>query len=574
VACTGAISDEFFHRHTGPIDEGPGPLDQPHGPQWKPPTRYDLVTFSFGGDDIGFQSILVHCRTSGCPNTAVRKKIAQLGTTGVYKGSLHIPPLPTFYQHVATAAVITGGNVVVMGYPELFADPSDWPSDQGSSCAGFSKSKIETMRGWAADLNATIGESVAKVNAEPASERNEVHFTFINPVTGGGYISASDPNLFERAGGTSHELCATGHDTWMNGFSETNWSGSFHPNQEGENAMGALVAEVIPKLVGPLPPVSDSSQTAQLLTNLLRSAGLLTSQAPPSSCADIELYGADFAHEDADLLIGHASEAGCKPVLPFGTLYQIRTGRVSASTSQCDCGQQSQLYLRVTGEYQGRGTSSFHVGTSGSLVVGPFTASPSSATTSTTSTAPSSAGSSPSPSASATITASYAPNLCWFSDGAMASILGEPVTGPVIDGDGCDWETALTPYHLLAGLSPDLAEPGSCDPTFNTNVDIETPEPNGCINVGSADANGGTNIDGVVGVTVTYGGSAVHLGIDAIGPVSQIEPSVVENLQAAGMALYQLLAVNPQADSDLSSAGGSTGSPSGSTGTTGSTGNT
>jgi hypothetical protein len=153
------------------------------------------------------------------------------------------------------------------------------------------------------------------------------------------------------------------------------------------------------------------------------------------------------------------------------------------------------------------------------------------------------------------------------------------VSGPVQDGNGCDWETALTPYHLLAGLTPESSEIGSCSPTSNVSGEsVSTSEPNGCIVVGSADANGGTNIDGVVGVTVSYGRSALNLEIDAIGPVSQIQQSVVDNLHSAGLALYQLLAENPQADSDLNSAAaagsGSTGSASGSTGVTGSTGNT
>ena len=342
-----------------------------------------------------------------------------------------------------------------MGYPEMFESPKLWGPKE-TTCAGLSSNEVDTVRGWAGDLNATIGAAVAKVDAEPPGQRNDVQFTFVNPVTGGGYISPNDPNLFEPMGGTRHELCSQGHASWMNGFSPLHpTTHSFHPNQAGENAMGALAAEVIPRLVNPLPAVAASARTAQLLTNLLRSAGLLTSQAAPSSCADIELYGADFAHKDADLRIGHASAAGCKPALSSGSLYQIRTGTVSATTSQCDCGQQSELYLRVTGEYRGQATSSFHVAPAGSLVAGPFTVSPSSVPTSTTTTAPSSAGSSPS-SASGPITASYAAHFCWFSSAVMASLLGEPVSGPVQDGNGCDWETALTPYHLLAGLTPSL----------------------------------------------------------------------------------------------------------------------
>jgi hypothetical protein len=47
VACTGAKTGEFFKS------QGKSPAE------WTPSMgRYDLVTFSFGGDDIGFASIV------------------------------------------------------------------------------------------------------------------------------------------------------------------------------------------------------------------------------------------------------------------------------------------------------------------------------------------------------------------------------------------------------------------------------------------------------------------------------------------------------------------------------------
>ena len=64
----------------------------------------------------------------------------------------------------------------------------------------------------------------------------------------------------------------------------------------------------------------------------------------------------------------------------------------------------------------------------------------------------------------------------------MTTALGEPVTGPEQDGGGCDWETALTPYHLLADLSPDPAVADlsiDCNPAFNSDAQTEIPEANG-----------------------------------------------------------------------------------------------
>ena len=53
VACTGAISDPFPHADGAPADKEP---------QWKSSMkRYDLVSFSFGGDDIQFKSTITQC---------------------------------------------------------------------------------------------------------------------------------------------------------------------------------------------------------------------------------------------------------------------------------------------------------------------------------------------------------------------------------------------------------------------------------------------------------------------------------------------------------------------------------
>jgi hypothetical protein len=243
VACTGAISDQFFHTDGAK-----------HGaPQWTPAMkRYDLVTFSFGGDDIQFKSTITQCTLAlhlCAPANTERNKITELGSTGDYVLGIHEPGLPTFLNNVANKAVVKGGNVVLMGYPDVFENPDDWGPGV-EACSDFLPPIVNRMRGWAGDLNATIGESVLKVDAEPASARNDVTFTFINPVNGGGVIASTDPSLFEPTSGNHHELCSSGGEPWVNGFS-VHRAHSYHPNQEGENSMGALAAEVIKRLTWP-----------------------------------------------------------------------------------------------------------------------------------------------------------------------------------------------------------------------------------------------------------------------------------------------------------------------------------
>jgi hypothetical protein len=255
VACTGAVTDDFFNRQA---------TNKP--PQWtKKSGRYDLVTFSFGGDDIDFEDVVKQCTLTHCPpDGSVRQQIAALGTTGVTLNGRHLPTYQSFLQHVATAAVNQDGNIVVMGYPELIEDPALWGANE-NTCAGFTIADADTARGWAGDLNATLGNAVEAVNALPASKRNGVHVTFIDPVTGQSNtgVSLSDPYLFEPSGGTRHELCSNGHDTWLNGVSDLHvLTRSFHPNQQGETAMGKLAAEVIRNLTW-----SDKPQPLQLVRN-------------------------------------------------------------------------------------------------------------------------------------------------------------------------------------------------------------------------------------------------------------------------------------------------------------------
>ncbi len=229
VACTGASSSSFF---TSQWTTGLG--------------RFDLVTFTFGGNDIGFSQILEQCiglpggrlpsdPGHKCPRDAlVRARVA----------STLVAPYRAFLTKVADDAVTTGGNIVVLGYPELVEIPTLWPAGT-SSCSLIGVTDANEIRGLGGDLNATIGYDVQVINAQ---HPNGVHLTFIDVNSGGSAgISGSDQNLFEPASGPRHNLCAT--QPWLNGFSTIDYgAGSFHPKQAGQDAMGSLAAEVIPGL--------------------------------------------------------------------------------------------------------------------------------------------------------------------------------------------------------------------------------------------------------------------------------------------------------------------------------------
>ena len=72
-----------------------------------------------GGNDVGFASVLMRCVVSPvaalCPSDkTLRNRIA----------SKLEDPYRNFLRQVASDAVTYGGNVVVLGYPELIENPA------------------------------------------------------------------------------------------------------------------------------------------------------------------------------------------------------------------------------------------------------------------------------------------------------------------------------------------------------------------------------------------------------------------------------------------------------------------
>ncbi len=246
TACSGAVVANFFNAD-----------DAEHLPEWRPTgTRYDLVTFTMGGNTVDFSGVItqcvvgvldqVHASAPGhkCPEDSwVRQLIAQkLGS-----------PYVSFLRQVADEAVVPGGNVVVLGYPDLMADPTSWPAADraADSCQGITEVDAEQLRGEAGDLNATIAHAVAVVNAEHV---NRVHLSFLPVNTGGQVgpvtIARSDPYLFEPSASSSHNLCGAGV-AWLNGIDELDLNRSFHPDLPGNVAEGHLLAQVLPHLDWP-----------------------------------------------------------------------------------------------------------------------------------------------------------------------------------------------------------------------------------------------------------------------------------------------------------------------------------
>ena len=293
VACTGAV--------TADLTDGKDALGSP---EWQPSMgRFDLVTFTFGGDDIGFAPIIEQCiglsrlvatvenAADGglvpryvaplpsdpghtCPAASIiRNRIQALGRT--YR---------TFLTQVADQVVVPSGNIVVLGYPELVELPEYWAlwEQKIGACWGIGTGDATELRGLAGDLNATIGAAVSAVNAQAP---DHVHMEFVDINTANRGVVPDDPDLYEPSSGPRHNLCAS--DPWLNGWNPIDYgSGSFHPKQAGLDAEGALAATFIAKLNwSGLPSATTATDTAPVNADGQPEAGYtITDEGSAQSC--------------------------------------------------------------------------------------------------------------------------------------------------------------------------------------------------------------------------------------------------------------------------------------------------
>jgi hypothetical protein len=329
-ACTGAVTENLFSNtdRTNPKKE------------WDPANngRFDLVTFSFGGNNIGFSGILFHCvgfsfsglgaavfgaiddplgtisswlSLAGCPSDHdMRTAVDGLNTGGNDSNGVHLRPLAEFYQQVAKDVVNPGGNVVVVGYPEIVEDPKFWPAFNKAIgvCQGLRKRDALTLRGLAGYLNQTIGQAVANANDNPYG----VHFTFVDVNTGqpDHGVTYANGYLFEPSTGDRHNLCAA--KPWLNGITtgliggDLRFLRSFHPTQNAHDAEGQLVASRILGLDWSALASPDGSATTSRATT---SSGSACPDVPAfndhgDAAQKILTYGERIDCEFATTLVG------------------------------------------------------------------------------------------------------------------------------------------------------------------------------------------------------------------------------------------------------------------------------
>lgn len=274
TACTGHLVGDYFNKRPG---TGSKVSLWEWGREQRGPPKVDIITMSFGGNDVGFGSVLKSClgfptswgaflgtgpaecdrpeelmaradqlldpTQRGCTGSAERPSYDCDLNLGSRRGSII-----DFYYDIVTQRLTANGQLYVVGYPQLFAPLDQWPLWNRIYCKGMPRGNAETIRTIARHLNTKLTEAVDRANQALGSDR--VFFV---------------DRLAVYANG-DHDLCGRGQD-WLNGISSTRaplqdrLETSFHPNAAGHQAVADtltnLVDEKFPR-VAPEPAIDGA----------------------------------------------------------------------------------------------------------------------------------------------------------------------------------------------------------------------------------------------------------------------------------------------------------------------------
>ena len=294
TACHGHLVEDFFNERQG---SGDGSLWD-WGRRQGGPERVDVLTMSFGGNDIGFGDVMRDCVVgpdnvvegliaalplgltflswlSGCdvPEDELKSRIDALldpprrnctGTrverTDSYDCDLDIGSrrgsIIDLYYDIVQDRLTENGHLYVIGYPQLFAPIHEGRWYQKGYCAGVIRTDVEELNRVARYFDQKLQDAVHRAN-EVLGDRVR-------------YLSLR--HLY-RAG--KHELCGTNED-WINGITFSKFQQSrnplnqfresFHPNYHGHHNTATKLAELIIQDLTNRPPTTTQPTTTQPTT--------------------------------------------------------------------------------------------------------------------------------------------------------------------------------------------------------------------------------------------------------------------------------------------------------------------
>lgn len=254
AACTGAVTPDL----DSPSADHPG-VEAQWDEAGSASDRFDVITLSTGGNDIGFADTVMGCvieffggelvrawdelgggsRAHG-PSACRRSvdqlvaAVASLATRSTVPDGRPRAPLADVYRSIADAHLTDDGVLLVVGYPRLFAPLEEWPEWRGRSCKLVTKESAGVLGDLAEELDRLIRAAVDE--ADPSGRRIQ-------------YVSLLD--LYDNDG-RSHSLCGAPTTEWLNGpVISGRPEHSFHPNEAGHAATAERVANLLDEILPP-----------------------------------------------------------------------------------------------------------------------------------------------------------------------------------------------------------------------------------------------------------------------------------------------------------------------------------
>ena len=200
----------------------------------------EIISFSFGGNDIGFSGVIDECAglVSNCETYCEnrRDECGDRGVEALLKSKIDdlAPRWEELYVKAANK-LAARGEVYVVGYPALIAEDTDWLCRTVHLGAG--DDEIAMLRRVAVHLDEAIRGAVGGANKSLASipdPRNPGR-TYGERIN---YVPVID--WFD-----GHEVCGKVEPPWINGRREGwfNTAQKFHPTAEGHRQLGHLLAQ-------------------------------------------------------------------------------------------------------------------------------------------------------------------------------------------------------------------------------------------------------------------------------------------------------------------------------------------
>lgn len=266
TACIGFVATDFFNalnRDGERINMSQLEWTREQAPGQD---RFDVVTISYGGNDVGFADVLSDCASPpdswktvleagrdqcDLSEHAMRDRVDALVAGRPYDARGHgasagFGPaksrisLSAFYSLIAKRILTPRGVLVVAGYPRLIAPSSTWPGWRGDRCNLISRRDADTLGRVSVYFDEAMRRAVDDARSESGRDIQ--------------YLSRFD--LFERDG-RHHGACTSGVE-WMNGLT-VSFEHSFHPNRLGYSATAKeLIALLEPRFPQPESPVPTS----------------------------------------------------------------------------------------------------------------------------------------------------------------------------------------------------------------------------------------------------------------------------------------------------------------------------